>query len=379
MALMTSIGLMSGTSMDGIDVAMIKSDGEKSVERGPSMEIEYDGETRRAIEQGLVDALSISDDRDARPGDLTALELLITGLHADAVASFLIAHGILATDIDVIGFHGQTVLHRPDKKLTVQLGDGALLAIKANIPVVFDMRAADMMAGGQGAPLVPVYHRALASLLPVEFAHEWPVAFVNIGGISNITFIPRRGELVAFDTGPGNALIDQWVQNVAGIPFDQGGEIASEGSIDQIMINRYLSAQYFSKKLPKSLDRNDFQPPLPGEIELADGARTLARLTAEAIFAASDHLPEKPNLWIICGGGSKNDVIMSDLGELTAQSESRIISAEQAGFNGGAMEAEAFAYLAIRSFKNLPITFPGTTGCKSPTLGGEHARAIARA
>ncbi len=373
MALTTSIGLMSGTSMDGIDVALIKSDGENLVERGPSMEIEYDVATRHAIEQGLVDAVAISDARDARPGDLKALESLITGQHADAVATFLSANNILASEIDVIGFRGQTVLHRPQNKLTVQLGDGARLAKDTGIPVVYDMRAADMVAGGQGAPLVPVYHRALACSLPAEFEHEWPVAFVNIGGISNITYISRDGDLVAFDTGPGNALIDQWVQGVAGIPFDQGGKIASEGGINYTMLNRYLSAQYFSRKLPKSLDRNDFQTPSPGEIELADGARTLARLTAEAIFAASDLLPEIPKLWIICGGGRKNQAIMSDLGELEKPSEGKVISAEKAGFDGGAMEAEAFAYLAIRSLKNLPLTFPGTTGCETPTRGGEYA------
>ncbi len=372
MALMTSIGLMSGTSMDGIDVALIRSDGANNIERGPSMEIEYDVATRRAIEQGLVDALSISDDRDARPGDLAALELSITRLHADAVATFLSANNIASSEIDVIGFHGQTVLHRPQNKLTVQLGDGALLAAKTNIPVVHDMRAADMVANGQGAPLVPIYHQALASLLPKEFENNWPVAFVNIGGISNITFVPKNGPLVAFDTGPGNALIDQWVQSVAGIPFDQGGKIASEGGVEQVMLSRYLSANYFTKKLPKSLDRNDFQPPSPNEIELSDGARTLARLTAEAIFLASDLLPKKPTLWIICGGGRKNEVIMGDLAELAKQSASTVISAEQANFDGGAMEAEAFAYLAIRSLKKLPLTFPGTTGCDVPTSGGEY-------
>ena len=370
MVQMTSIGLMSGTSMDGIDVALIRSDGENKVERGPSMEIEYDVATRRAIEQGLVDALSIGDDRDARPGDLAALELLITRLHADAVAAFLSANNVSGSEIDVIGFHGQTVLHRPQNKLTVQLGDGAMLAETTNIPVVHDMRAADMVANGQGAPLVPVYHHALASQLPAEFENKWPVAFVNIGGISNITFVPKNGPLVAFDTGPGNALIDQWVQSVAGIPFDQGGKIASEGGVDQVMLNRYLSAIYFTTKLPKSLDRNDFQPPSPDEIELADGACTLARLTAEAIFLASDLLPGKPVLWIICGGGRKNQTIMSDLGALAKHSASTVISAEQAGFDGGAMEAEAFAYLAIRSLKNLPLTFPGTTGCEVPATGG---------
>ena len=370
MALMKAIGLMSGTSMDGIDVAMVTSDGENIVERGPAMEIEYEPATRQAIEQGLVDAQQISNDRTSRPGKLNNLEALITGLHVDAVSTFLSVNDIMPNEVSAIGFHGQTVLHRPHDKLTAQLGDGALLAKKTNIPVVFDMRAADMEAGGQGAPLVPVYHQALSQSLQSDLHREWPIAFVNIGGISNITYVPKRGDLIAFDTGPGNALIDQWVQSVAGIPFDQGGKIASEGAVDQRILNRYLAASYFSKKLPKSLDRNDFIPPTANEMELADGARTLAYLTAKSIFMACDHLPNRPRLWIICGGGRRNAMIMNDLADLAKAQGCSVIDAENAGLDGGAMEAEAFAYLAIRSILKLPLTFPGTTGCEKPTLGG---------
>lgn len=369
MRLMTAIGLMSGTSMDGIDVAMIKSDGENIVERGPSLEIEYAPSTRIAIEQGLLDAQSIDGDRQARPGNLDTLEALITRLHVDAVKQFLSDNNLRPQNIDLIGFHGQTVLHRPRDKLTVQLGDGGLLAAKTGIPVIYDMRAADMVAGGQGAPLVPVYHRALSRTLSIE-NQKWPVVFVNIGGISNITFVPKNGALIAFDTGPGNALIDQWVQAVAGIPFDQGGRIASEGGVSLQLLERYLQAPYFNMKLPKSLDRGDFTPPKPDEIELADGARTLARLTAKSIFMGCEHLPASPGLWIICGGGRENAAIMNDLAELADLQGSKVISAEEAGLDGGAMEAEAFAYLAIRSFKRVPLTYPGTTGCVDPTCGG---------
>ncbi len=334
------------------------------------MEFAYEAATRHDIAQGLIDAKLIGNDRTARPRNLAALENMLTEKHAAAVSAFLDKNSIAAVNVDVIGFHGQTVLHRPDDHLTVQLGDGAKLAQLTGIDVVSDMRAADMQAGGQGAPLVPVYHGALAKCLPQAFLAETPIAFVNIGGIANITYVPDDGELIAFDTGPGNALIDQWVLNVAGIPFDQGGHIASEGGINKSMLKRYLAAPYFEKKLPKSLDRNDFLPPSSDEAELADGARTLARLSAEAIFAALDHLPVAPKLWIICGGGRKNNTIMADLRILAKSNDSRVILAEEAGFDGDAMEAEAFAYLAARSLLKLPLTFPHTTGCKTPTPGG---------
>jgi len=370
LTLMTSIGLMSGTSMDGVDVALIRSDGESIVERGPSLEVEYDPDTRCKIEQGLVDAQLIGEDRDSRPGKLDGLEDLITGLHADAVARFLVLNNLHPGDIDLIGFHGQTVLHRPHIGLTVQLGNGRELAEATGIPVVYDMRANDMRTGGQGAPLVPIYHRALSQTLPRELHLDWPVAFVNIGGISNITYVPFDGELFAFDTGPGNALIDQWVQSAAGIPMDQGGKIASEGEINKTVLDRYLASPYFAQELPKSLDRNDFKVPAPAEMELSDGARTLARLTAKSIFLACVHLPAAPQLWVICGGGRKNKVIMDDLKQLAIAQSSQVMSAEDVGFDGGAMEAEAFAYLAIRASKNMPITFPRTTGCRRPVSGG---------
>ncbi len=370
MTMMTSIGLMSGTSMDGIDVALVRSDGENIVERGPSLEIEYDPDTRGKIEQGLIDAHLIGEERDARPGKLEELEGLITNLHADAVARFLTLNDLNTADIDLIGFHGQTVLHRPQTGLTVQLGNGQELADATGISVVYDMRANDMRTGGQGAPLVPIYHRALSKSLPLELQIDWPIAFVNIGGISNITYVPFVGELVAFDTGPGNALIDQWVQSAAGVPMDQGGKIASEGGINKTVLERYLASPYFEQALPKSLDRNDFKLPDLAEMELSDGARTLARLTAKSIFLACDHLPEAPQQWIICGGGRKNEVIMGDLNQLAKAQNSLVMSAEEAGFDGGAMEAEAFAYLAIRASKNMPLTFPRTTGCRQPVSGG---------
>ena len=311
----TAIGLMSGTSMDGIDVALVRSDGDGLVERGASQFFAYDPAMRDLLEVALETAKEITD-RTARSGNLEHVEQEITRLHVEAVKGFLQKQDLSVEAVDMIGFHGQTVLHRPEIGLTVQLGDGDLLARETGIPVVYDMRANDMKFGGQGAPLVPVYHQALASSLSEELRERMPVVFVNIGGISNITYIGADGELIAFDTGPGNALIDQWVQAHAGIPFDQGGMIAAEGQVVQGLVDRYLDDPYFAKKVPKSLDRNDFRMPDPSEASLEDGAKSLANLSAAAIFKACEHLPKLPKLWIVCGGGRHNPVIMADLKEM---------------------------------------------------------------
>ncbi len=364
---MKALGLMSGTSMDGIDLALVETDGEDQVVTGAakSKSVPYDAEFARRIEAALDDAKSIKDRWD-RPGDLADLEEQITRRHANAVNSFVAE---CREAIDVIGFHGQTVLHRPEAGLTVQLGNGPLLADLTDIPVVYDFRTNDMLAGGQGAPLVPVYHRALASLID-----ERPVAFVNIGGISNISYVGDGADLLAFDTGPGNALIDQWVSARAGIPFDAGGRIASEGSVVTAIVDRYLSNAFFEKSGPKSLDRNDFKPLEETSLELADGARTLARVTAEAIMASVEHLPEKPQRWVICGGGRLNETLMNDLRDLAGHHGSDIVSSEELGLDGDMIEAEAFAYLAARSLRGLPLTFPKTTGCHEPVTGGVLAK-----
>ncbi|OHV81169.1 anhydro-N-acetylmuramic acid kinase [Rhizobium sp. LCM 4573] len=366
----TAIGLMSGTSMDGIDVALLATDGEGRVERGAFLGVPYDPAFRDRLKLALDEAREIRV-RTERPGDLAAIEKELTLRHAEAVRLFLEGNGLSAADIDVIGFHGQTVLHRPDEALTVQIGDGKLLATETGIPVVYDMRAKDMEHGGQGAPLVPAYHAALAQGLA---AREAPVCFVNIGGISNLTFIGRDGTILAYDSGPGNTLIDQWVETHAGIPYDQGGMIASEGGIVAALAERYLSNPFFTAATRRSLDRNDFLPPKGSEAELADGARTLAYVAAAAILKSASHLPERPALYIICGGGRLNRVLMGDLAALAGEQNARVITAEEAGFDGDAMEAEAWAYLAVRSLKDLPLTFPGTTGVAEPVTGGVLAK-----
>ncbi|MDI7863287.1 anhydro-N-acetylmuramic acid kinase [Rhizobiaceae bacterium n13] len=362
----TAIGLMSGTSMDGIDVALVRTDGETFVERGPFLGVPYDPAFRDRLKGTLEDAKAIVD-RSERPASLASVEYELTLRHAEAVRRFLEVNRLSISDIDVIGFHGQTVLHRPDQALTVQIGDGRLLARETGIAVVYDMRANDMLHGGQGAPLVPAYHAALAAGFGER---RGAVSFVNIGGISNLTYIGREGEIVAYDSGPGNTLIDQWVETHAGIPFDQGGMIASEGRVVPDLAERYLQSPFFTDEKRRSLDRNDFLPPQGADAELSDGARTLAYVAAAAIVKSAGHLPELPVSYVVCGGGRLNRVLMQDLRDLAALQGATVVSAEEAGFDGDAMEAEAWAYLAVRSLAGLPLTYPGTTGVREPVGGG---------
>ncbi|MEN3791594.1 anhydro-N-acetylmuramic acid kinase [Fulvimarina sp. MAC3] len=366
-----AIGLMSGTSLDGIDVALIETDGELEVKRGPARTYEFDHAMRLRLEEALQMGKALVKRTD-RTDALAEIEIALTDRHADVVRRFASELGIEVSEIDLVGFHGQTVLHRPEEGVTVQIGDGERLSKALCVPVVWDMRAEDMKKGGQGAPLVPAYHRALTSNLPPEFDAR-PVAYVNIGGISNITYIDGDADPIAFDCGPGNALIDQWLQREAGIPYDQNGRIASEGGVIGNLSARYLSSGFFSRKAPKSLDRFDFPVPQPEDGELSDVARTLCYVTAQAIAAAREHLPEMPKLWIVAGGGRRHPSIMSDLTDAVGE-EADVVLAEDCGFDGDAMEAEAWAYLAVRSLKGLPLTFPTTTNCREAVSGGVISR-----
>jgi anhydro-N-acetylmuramic acid kinase len=356
-----SLGLMSGTSADGIDVALLETDGEELVGRGAARTYSYDASQRARLIQAMQEAKGLTR-RDQRPGGLAELERDLTKWHAHAVQSFR-QDEAAAGAIDVIGFHGQTVLHRPDDRLTVQLGDGALLARLTGVPVVSDFRAADVAHGGEGAPLVPVYHRALAAGIDAR-----PLAFVNIGGVANITYVGRDNDLLAFDTGPGNALIDDWIREHTGSPADYGGRYALSGHVDEAAVTRLLSHEFFSLAPPKSLDRQSFSTGID-DLSLEDGAATLTLFSARAIAGALSHLPEEPKVWIVCGGGRKNPALM---GALENSLPGLVMPAEALGFDGDSLEAEAFAYLAVRSLRGLPLTFPSTTRVPTPTPGGVH-------
>lgn len=362
--IMRAIGLMSGTSLDGIDVALVETDGGTRVSRGPALTVPYSAEMRGALTAALSDACALTD-RTARPGHLAEMEKLLTERHAAAVSEFLRTHSVAGTSIDVIGFHGQTVLHRPESGLTVQLGNGQLLADLTRCQVVHDMRAADVAAGGQGAPLVPIYHQALTAN-----RSERPLAIVNIGGVANVTWIGRDGRLIAFDTGPGNALLDDWMLKHKGAAYDDAGACAARGRADDEILNAYLNDAFFAASSPKSLDRNAFNLALVERLSVEDGAATLTALTASAIAKAREHLPEEPALWIVAGGGRRNKTLMRMLAERV---QNAVIPSEAAGLDGDSLEAEAWGYLAVRSLRGLALTFPGTTGVASPLTGGSHA------
>lgn len=357
--------------MDGIDIALITSDGDFYVKSHVASGTSYKDEFRTRLKQGLTDALAIKN-RSERPQTLGALEHDLTLLHAEAVQQFLRDHELDPKSIDIIGFHGQTVLHRPDEGLSVQIGDGDLLANATGIPVVYDMRANDMRHGGQGAPLIPVYHQALAKMIQYSDGTrpEMPIVFVNIGGISNLTFVSESGNIAAFDSGPGNALIDQWIELHGRGSFDAGGAIALAGNVDETIASRYMDSDFFTNKARRSLDRGDFLPLEAGALSLEDGARTLSYISAASIIKSAEHLPESPKHYIVSGGGRKNAAIMAELRKLAQARGAEVSDADLLGIDGDAMEAEAWAYLAIRSLKNLPLTFPATTGCKTPVSGG---------
>jgi len=360
--LVRAIGLMSGTSMDGIDVAVIETDGEDEVVRGASHTLAYDAAFRGRLAQAIDEARALPD-RGTRTPLLADVERELTERHAAGVEQLLRAQGLSAGDVAVIGFHGHTVLHAPERGLTVQLGDGSLLARRTGIDVVHDLRAADCAAGGQGAPLAPVYHRALAAGLP-----ERPLAVVNVGGVANVTWIGGYDDaLLAFDTGPGNALIDDWMARHTGRARDEDGKVAAAGTVNEAALTALLTHDYFGALPPKSLDRNAFSLDPVAALSVEDGAATLTAFTAAAIARAREQFAEEPGLWVICGGGRRNRTLMSMIAERVGGA---VAPAEAAGFDGDAVEAEAWGYLAVRSLLGLPITFPGTTGVPAPLTGG---------
>jgi anhydro-N-acetylmuramic acid kinase len=362
-----AIGLMSGTSMDGIDVAHLATDGESFVEPGAARTYPWSAADRACLAAAVTAAPGISR-REERPEPLAEAERLVTERHAEAVERFCKESGLALAAIELIGFHGQTVLHDPERRMTVQLGDGQALADRLNRPVAWDFRAADMEAGGEGAPLAPAYHAALAKRLG-----EAPIAFLNIGGVANVTWVGADGRLMAFDTGPGNAMIDDWVRQTTGQSFDQDGRLAKAGEPRRDIVEAYLRHPYFDEPPPKSLDRNAFDlAPLAG-LSPEDGAATLLAFTVEAILAALAHLPAPPRRWVACGGGRLNVGLMERLSAALAARGQALVSAEDAGLDGDAIEAQAFAYLAVRAARGLPITFPGTTGVAAPTTGGRIA------
>jgi anhydro-N-acetylmuramic acid kinase len=358
-----ALGLMSGTSLDGIDAALIETDGERVTAMGAWLTQPYEPPFREAIRAVL-----------GGQGDIPPLERALTEAHGAAVKQLLGTAGLAASEVDVIGFHGHTILHWPRARrpagvpgrATWQIGDGALLARLTGIDVVNDMRTADVEAGGEGAPLAPVFHRALGHGL------GRPLAVLNVGGISNVTWIGVDDQLVAFDTGPGNALLDDWALRHTGRPVDLDGRMASAGRVDQAILQALLADPWFDLPPPKSLDRLDFGLDALAALTAEDGAATLAAFTAQAVALALAHMPAAPQGWLVTGGGRRNPALMAALREALKVA---VRPVEEVGWNGDALEAQAFAYLAVRSLAGLPLSYTGTTGVPRPTSGGVLHRA----
>lgn len=355
MTIIRVIGMMSGTSLDGIDAAVLRTDGENVIEREGFVTIPYPDALREKIRRCF-------NFPSKHVAQALEVEREVTELHAQLARDVMAKFNLSPRDVQLIGFHGQTISHAPEQRFTCQLGDGELLARMTGVQVVNDFREADVKAGGHGAPLVPIYHQAIAQSLDKK-----PVAFLNVGGVANVTFVGAREELIAFDTGAGNALIDDWILRKTGEKCDIDGATAARGRIDHAIVDKLMAHPFFAAKPPKSLDRNAFISNAWKGLSLEDGAATLTAFTAASVAASLQHLPQAPLLWIVSGGGRLNKTLME---ELQTRLGAKVISIDELGLNGDAIEAEAFGYLAVRSIKDLPISFPETTGVPHPMRGG---------
>lgn len=356
---------MSGTSLDGVDAAIIKTDGHKVTRYGKPCHIPYTAVQREQLQEAFQHAKR-ENNPNVRSNSILIAEGAINDIHFDVVKEILRINHLNENDIDVIGFHGQTLLHNPDEGWSWQIGDGRELADRLGIKVINDFRRFDLENGGQGAPLVPIFHRAL---LPND-EQEFPVALLNIGGVANLTWFDGRdhNDMVAFDTGPGNALLDDWVRNHSDLPYDKDGIISSKGNVQEILVNDLMNHDYFKEMPPKSLDRDAFDVSSLSILSMEDGAATLIAFTVNAIKMAEIMCPDFVKKWYVCGGGAHNPTIMKMLSE---ELYGEVETISSLGFDGDYVEAEAFAFLAVRKLYDLPITFPGTTGIMEPSTGGE--------
>ncbi len=350
-----ALGAMSGTSLDGVDVAILETDGRDIHAFGPTAYRAYEPGERKVIAAAL--------------GKWNGAEVIAA---TDVVESAHLALLSQISNIDLIGFHGQTLAHAPRSHGTLQIGDGAALADTLGCPVVWDFRSADVQMGGEGAPLAPFFHHACARYSGIEE----PVAFLNLGGVGNLTWadpsIPEpqlEGALLAFDTGPANAPLNDLVQARLGVPFDKAGAIAAQGEVEQGALELFLAEPYFARLPPKSLDRNDFAEMvgLVRELSDADAAATLTAMCAAGVAAAMEHCPETPARMLVTGGGRHNPVLMQ---MIAAGLDCPVEAVESVGLDGDMLEAQAFAYLAVRVARGLPTSCPGTTGVRMAIGGG---------
>lgn len=366
-----AVGLMTGTVLDGyIDVALLKSDGERIEEFGHYSLEPYTEGTVDLLKETLQVALEWQFN-GPEPAIFASTEQRITEEQSEAVSTVLGRDGLKPEDISVIGFHGQSVLHRAASNgssgRTRQLGSGQQMAEHLGIPVAWDFRSADVAAGGQGAPLAPIYHKALLDLALSENKISDNTAILNLGGVANISWFGDNNQIVAFDTGPANAPINDWVARHTSLRMDDEGRYAAAGQLHETRLNELLEHPYLSAAYPKSLDRFDFSASMAEGLNLEDGARLLTAFSACAVGKALDMLPSRPNLLVLCGGGRHNPSLVDAIEKLA---HVNVVDADDIGWRGDAIEAECFAFLAERVLRGLPLSFPSTTGVCSPCVGG---------
>jgi anhydro-N-acetylmuramic acid kinase len=343
--------------MDGIDAAYLETDGEGHVHQGDAVTLPYKADFRTRL-GAFIEA---APDRGALPFEVD-VENDLTDLHVAAVDYLLRVMGASRGDLDLVGFHGQTIWHRPVQRQTWQMGAGTRMADALGVSVVYDFRTADVEAGGQGAPLLPVYHAALAR------SGALPAVILNVGGVANITWIgEEEDELVGFDTGPGNGLIDDWVRARAGLTMDRDGALATRGRVHGDLLQDLLRHDFFARQPPKSLDRFAFNADCLAHLSVEDGAATLTAFTAASVAAGLAQCPQRPEKICVAGGGRHNPHLMALLREYTGVD---VAPVDMLGWNGDAVEAQGFAYMAVRCLRGLPLTFPGTTGIAHPMTGG---------
>ena len=355
-----SIGLMSGTSLDGIDVSIIKSDGDQFIEVIDNIYLKYGKKLRSKLKK-IVNLCSSKNQFKKNYNNIAKIQKSLTLQHYKACKK--ICKKNKKIKINLIGFPGQTIVHNPKKKYSIQIGDGKLLSKLTNTTVVTNFRQNDILNGGQGAPLTPLYHKLIAKKIKLQL----PVLIVNIGGISNITFIGKKEKLISFDTGPGNFLIDKLISTKSKFSFDKGGELATSGTVDKDKLNFYLNNPYYKKLFPKSLDVKYFKLKYIKNIRLEDELATLSMLTVKSICLGVKSLKKKINRILICGGGRKNKFIIKNIKK---EIKFKVNLIDDFNFNGDFIESQAFAYLAIRSYDKKYISMPSTTGVKKKCSGG---------
>ena len=376
--LYTAIGLMSGTSMDGVDVSLIRSDGFNQFINVLDEYFEYNESLHRQLIELRNLILSINDLK-LYSSRLNELDREITVFHSKIISEISLKY---QDEIDFVGFHGQTIFHSPEKKISKQLGDGKLISQLIKKKVIYDFRQEDMVNSGQGAPLTPIFHNLLSKSINEKYQIELPICFLNIGGISNITKIIKKDEnleenLEAFDSGPGNCMIDDWIRKNSKNNFDKNGLIAKSGKIDQLILKQAIDNCKINP-FGKSLDVKDFDISFAKGLTLEDGCATITNFTAYLIAKGIEYANgnnNKPIKYLICGGGRKNSFLIQNIKDyLLHKKNISLTSIDNYNFNGDYVESQAFGYLAIRSFLKLPISYPKTTGCMTPTVGGKLAK-----